>query len=531
MEKDFEKWPGGYPTDAAEDEAKQVAAQVEDSCDASNALLEDGYVKQTAKQFDDSANMSKLPPPARWDRADFHARPEHQAKSSGVLSSMVAILNGSSAPNKESNRAMKEHYETLLANAKQENETLAKDLLRYREKLHIQKREEKDAIHALTDKANGIIAENYDIHERQMDREKNAHSRELNRMKQECAAHTEAARKEKNMAEASCKKLEHEFEVMEKKIRDLQSVQLQSVEAVQWAPHSHSDIEHKLKSILARVRQWATEYSFLDIDEVLDPGFFADVATHLKNRGCIGDADLLYNALGSNRSMKKPGKAFSMVLAADVSFEIMLKTIGDPFCAFVGSAEEQHVLGDRHAKCFRAFVQLIKTCDVAGAEGLRCQLLRLLDPVVNGAASVNKMKIIAKESREVAAEKIANEMYERYMATLVPEKSSDARISLKALTQEAVDLSWELWTRKARIEVLAWVDLQARMGKTMQYGASAKAFEAHPLHNRELEDKPQALDGAEVVLLCSPAIVVAGTAEGQDYDKEKLIKKAVVMVG
>ncbi|KAF2209479.1 hypothetical protein CERZMDRAFT_100274 [Cercospora zeae-maydis SCOH1-5] len=531
MDKDFKNWPGGYPPDAAEGQAKQVAAQVEHSCKVSNALPEDSHVKQVAKQFDGSTNMTKLPRPTRWEGADSRARPEHQAKSSGVLNSMVSMLTGSSAPHKESLRAMEEHYETLLANAKWENEVLGKDILRYREKLHTQKREEEDALQSLADEAHRNIAKDKNNHERQMIRERNAHSWELHRVKQDCSTHIEAAKKEKEMAENSCKKLEHEFEVMERKIRDLQSVQLQSVEAVKWAPHSHSDIEHKLKSIFARVRQWATEYSFLDIDQVLDPDFFADMATRLKNRGCIGDANLLYHALCSNKSMKKPGKAFAMVLAADLSFEIMLETIGDPFCAFVGRGEDKYVLGERHARCFRALVQLIRNCDVAGAENLRCQLLRLLDPVANDAVSVNLMKRIAKESRELAAETIANKLFETYTEKLVAERSTDARNSLKALTQEAVDLSWELWTRKARIEVLVWADLQEHVGKTIQYGADAKALEAHPLHNRELEDEPQALDGAEVVLLCSPAIAIAGTAEGRDYDKEKLIKKAIVVVG
>lgn len=169
--------------------------------------------------------------------------------------------------------------------------------------------------------------------------------------------------------------------------------------------------------------------------------------------------------------------------------------------------------------------------DVAGAEGFRCQILRLLDPGLNGKRGVESIKKIASESRQAAASQIATGIFDEFKGTLLPDKAGDALAGLQALTLETAELSWELWTRRSRIEVLDWARVQQESDKVIKFSATAKALEAHALHNRSLEDDPEALDGTEVVMLCSPVIIAAGNAEGQDYDKERLLKKAVVWLG
>jgi hypothetical protein len=48
---------------------------------------------------------------------------------------------------------------------------------------------------------------------------------------------------------------------------------------------------------------------------------------------------------------------------------------------------------------------------------------------------------------------------------------------------------------------------------------------------RELDDDSKALDGKLVTLLVSPAVVVSGTTAGTGYDKPRVWKKAVVLIG
>ena len=97
--------------------------------------------------------------------------------------------------------------------------------------------------------------------------------------------------------------------------------------------------------------------------------------------------------------------------------------------------------------------------------------------------------------------------------------------------QEAAELSHKLWTRKARIEVKDFDDLQHDDGATPKYDSISELFEPHPVHTRALAQDPKALDGRKIVLLCSPLILTAGDTDGQNYGKTKILKKAVVWLG
>ena len=144
---------------------------------------------------------------------------------------------------------------------------------------------------------------------------------------------------------------------------------------------------------------------------------------------------------------------------------------------------------------------------------------------------MSKVQEEVKACRGKAQEGIVNAIVSEYMGELSAEQLAHARSGLAALVEDACVLSWSLWTRKARIEVHDWTSLKKFQTDDMHYKATSGIFEAHPLHKRDLEDSPKALDGNSIALLCTPPIFVAGNAEGEGYQERRVLKKAIVWMG
>lgn len=162
---------------------------------------------------------------------------------------------------------------------------------------------------------------------------------------------------------------------------------------------------------------------------------------------------------------------------------------------------------------------------------MRCQLLRLLDPPTAEAdSSVAFVKDLVKESRHRAMVEVVNSAIDEFMGPLSNEQYEHAYNGLAALVHDACELSWALWTRKARVEVHNWSSIKHQTN-SMSYKSTSDVFEVHPLHKRDLEHTPEALDGHSITLLCTPLVLVAGNAEGEQYENKAVLKKAIVWIG
>lgn len=107
------------------------------------------------------------------------------------------------------------------------------------------------------------------------------------------------------------------------------------------------------------------------------------------------------------------------------------------------------------------------------------------------------------------------------------------RSELQVIVSNAIKLSRKLSIRKARIETLNLQDLAAASGETgpLRFSSASDLIEAHKLHTGDLDDNIKALDGREVILLCSPPLLMSGDADGKNYGKQIVIKKGVVWMG
>ncbi|EME86906.1 uncharacterized protein MYCFIDRAFT_77298 [Pseudocercospora fijiensis CIRAD86] len=329
----------------------------------------------------------------------------------------------------------------------------------------------------------------------------------------------ERAQNQKLAAEKARREQEQKVDGLEKTIRSLQSRALRSVEPEKWAPLSSSDIEHELKGVLSSVRQWAQTHCHLTFDDVIDN--FKLLGEVLDDQGCISGRKQLWDALVGNAAIQKHQKAASLIFTALASNHICKKIIGDPFFAFVEVQQKANALYHGDGAAVRALVDMIRQSDERGAEAWRCQLLRLLDPAT------------VEENRKSAAASLCHEFFYKVLR-LDPKVDYSAEYNeLLEIMKQATDLAWRLWTRKTRVEVRDCADMMRQLGRNQAlfYTSRNKQFEAHPLHNLDLDDDPTAKDQAEIVLLSSPLIVISGNSDGDDYKKQTILKRAVVWMG
>lgn len=164
---------------------------------------------------------------------------------------------------------------------------------------------------------------------------------------------------------------------------------------------------------------------------------------------------------------------------------------------------------------------------MAGAEDLRCQFVRALSPQSKNedkdAASI-KDKIDA--SRDSAVIRWVDLIMTEYQPYLDREQLEPAREQLDMIIRDAAELNTKLWTRKARIEVGSLTSFDNH-----EYSHQSGYVEAHPLHGRDLEDDPAALNGYETILLCSPVVTAWGNADGEKYDTYRVLKKGIAWLG
>lgn len=134
---------------------------------------------------------------------------------------------------------------------------------------------------------------------------------------------------------------------------------------------------------------------------------------------------------------------------------------------------------------------------------------------------------------------MANHAIHLLIDLLIPSEQADAaRTGLEEISLEAAELAWKFWTRKFDIVVLNMKDMTGTTKAidghppVLRFSSTSSSIEASSaLHNFELDGDPTALDGADVLLLCSPLVLANDTAEGTGYDQGRPWKKAVAVLG
>ncbi|KAI5364530.1 hypothetical protein Slin15195_G040670 [Septoria linicola] len=514
-------------------------------------------MRMVLRSADGRTRISDLPTTriSRSRRVDVP--PEQHIESTSFLDKFICWIKGSEAPPKEFQRALREHDKNQLAILKQENKWLwdanQKQELEIKEhESELQQQHEDDhakLVQSTVEWKNAFDAEHANV--KALEKQLKVAKKET-----ECANEvaeaskkgldatkkaSEAVKKDASgfqgraeIAEKICREYEVQIKSLKAKVMSLQADKFRSVEPSERRGMKTDEIEKQLKSLQAEIREWAATYSMIEIEEVLKPECFAKVTQQLKARNCIVSATVLQSCLLDSPAMQKQGAASSMLLTATVSFDIMQKVIGDPFFAFTGRPEERGILLPRtHATAFVEIMDLVEDSDEAGAEAFRYQLMRLLEPLdSNQSPAANELRTQVQISRQTAISKLVLAITDdTIMGDMSEEDLKDAVAELEDIVQNAAELSRQLWTRKARIEVWDFQKLIQPGGPHPQYVSTSPLFEPHSAHNRTLAQDPQALEGDRIVLMCHPSMITSGDLEGQNYGDRKVLSKATVWMG
>lgn len=165
---------------------------------------------------------------------------------------------------------------------------------------------------------------------------------------------------------------------------------------------------------------------------------------------------------------------------------------------------------------------------------MRCQIMRLLNPLDNDTAAATHTISRAKTARSHASAQAANHIISQKASFLLADPDGKACAELTNIFTRLAAFSATLWVQKWRLDFLGYRELQNYLGvesETLVFNRESKHLKIHALNRKHVVDDPAALDGGSVVLLTSPVMVATGTMDGGPYDIARVWLQAVALVG
>jgi len=100
---------------------------------------------------------------------------------------------------------------------------------------------------------------------------------------------------------------------------------------------------------------------------------------------------------------------------------------------------------------------------------------------------------------------------------------------LTEIALRVADVSYRLWTQRRELSCLWMHELEAE--SALQFDSRSQLLEHHPLHNVQLSQDENALDGKAVAIVTQPLVVAYGDSKGEKYSERTVLRKAVVWMG
>ncbi|KAK5719922.1 hypothetical protein LTR15_007195 [Elasticomyces elasticus] len=320
-----------------------------------------------------------------------------------------------------------------------------------------------------------------------------------------------------------------EIRTLRCQVRTLQEGAMRFVEAPHWVPESIAEIERKFKVSMNEIARWSKSHTGRDWDLELD---LARKHVELLPSSSHVDMSIMLKTVASHQG--RPGRdrqpwLLRSTMVGTIAIDHIVK---DPLFAFSGTDDDEECGPFRksNALCIKEIMKAIEPGDPGGADAWRCSMMRLLDPVATkNTIGGDSVKAIASRARGAAATLVAASYAKAMAATPLDQVAqNDLNVALRKLA----DTAWTLWSRKMRVEVIGLTKLKAELRvESLQYKAGSDLLEAHSLNVRDLDRNPAALDGMDVLLVVSPAVVAVDMAAATDSRERLVLKKAVVWMG
>ncbi|TIA64645.1 hypothetical protein D6C77_01244 [Aureobasidium pullulans] len=315
---------------------------------------------------------------------------------------------------------------------------------------------------------------------------------------------------------------EKEIQALKSTVRKLQEGATEHNEPTKWMPEPVADIVMKLEQNLKRIEQWSRKHA---TDSVLNKGLVKTLLTSENPMSTL----LIDRSMAETASSGAAHDIDTWLFVSMAMSAVALHCIiGDPFFAFHGDENDTSMFSFINAVGIAYVIQEIGFGDKEGSNAWRCQLFRLIEASTTHETGNLKYQA-AKTGCEVSA-RLAKHCTLDMVDFLNP--STEAVAELANIFQAYADMAWSLWAQKWHIDVLRPAALNSKLQtQRLEYQSESPYMDAHSLHFHVLENDEKALDGKEVLQVISPAVVVTGTADGNDYARETVWAKAVVWMG
>ncbi|KAF2102745.1 hypothetical protein NA57DRAFT_71731 [Rhizodiscina lignyota] len=316
---------------------------------------------------------------------------------------------------------------------------------------------------------------------------------------------------------------------------EVQEPSLQFPEDPEWMPEADADIQRKLDNIWQSMLSWSKGYAKTEAIDSL--ALSSDEQKSLER--VLEPVSGSNNGQSSTLATAKLGtKGPSILLLASLSNAIYTNIFDNPFffaTHTISQAESEELPSESAISFYDIYIDMLEI-DYEAANAWRVQTVRSLDPISapNVASSrLRKMKSNIKNARSTAAVAFARQFLSSDARIfLVPEKEVEERffVDLVELMTRAAELAFKLSTQRQHVTSHQLKDLP-RKGSALRFSYNSEFLQHHALHNLQLSEDEHCLDGAEVQLVVHPAVVAVGDAEGRDFSKRRVWKKAVVWMG
>lgn len=169
--------------------------------------------------------------------------------------------------------------------------------------------------------------------------------------------------------------------------------------------------------------------------------------------------------------------------------------------------------------------------DPEGGHAWRCQLLRLLDPMLHADKDEPTQLETTKRRSQKAQEEAMKSTMQYFMSgsaahiISTPPKDPKAIGELERIFRTAVQMSHKLWLRRSSLEIKTLQELPSN------FSYDHVLLRPHSFHSNVLDDNRAALDGQPIRIVVQPAILVRGKSDGTEYGNASVLKPAVVWMG
>ncbi|KAF7507830.1 hypothetical protein GJ744_009994 [Endocarpon pusillum] len=312
--------------------------------------------------------------------------------------------------------------------------------------------------------------------------------------------------------------LQRQLQRQESQIRLVQDVQLRSVETKSFLrAEDDSSIRQKLRTMGARWKSWAKDYSVRSLD-------FAKDADQLAASKIYQSLTVPDELLSPKNASIAPGIILNTALAEFVTNLITRK----PFFSLPNGLSSRSEQSGAQLNISTAFDLEYRRIQTKGDESLahrwRSLTLFMVDPPEHESKTQPENFQEARRRKE-AYYHYATDLFEEY-ARVIFRKTDTVRRreELFGIIQGAGELFSSLWKQKTFIETRLSDHYRQKA-----FDITSDQIEAHPaLH---LEEGDAKMDGSPIEMVVQPAVLAWGNEEGEDYDKYKVWAKAVVWLG